>query len=137
METGISKRSQLRTRIGQFARCAAFLFVIYLGWDYFQYHSRLRHAMSVVSNCGGSAGSLMDWPFGRELRITFTHPPTEADLQRLEILNGLNSRHWVGVMYKCELTDEELRRIESTLGKCHVIHVVDGEIQRKAPRKIP
>jgi hypothetical protein len=107
------------------------LFLVFVVYDYTSYHARNRRAMAVVKDLGGSAGSLMDWPFGKEIRIAFSRSLADAELERLTVLNSLAGRDFVGVMFNCELSTEQLGSARRALPECVVLQNEDWrEVQR-------
>ena len=82
--------------------------------------------MSVVGRLDGRAGSLLDWPFGRECRITFDRPLNPEELRELEVLNSLSGRHWVGVAFDCEIDTAQLQAAHEALSDC-VVFAVDQD----------
>ena len=98
-------------------------FLAYVGYDYITYHSRYKNAIGVAQAHGARVGSLLDWPFGRELRITFDQPIDRDAVADLAVLNSLTSRHWVGVAFNYDITDVDFEHANDTLPDCHVFHV--------------
>ncbi|WP_417848830.1 hypothetical protein [Thalassoglobus sp.] len=95
--------------------------------DYALVNSKNRRVAGVVNDCGGRMGSIPAWPIGTEYRISFPHPLSSAQLDRLKELNSL--RGWVGVAFvECELTEDQVRESTSMLHNCHLFRVVDGEM---------
>lgn len=76
--------------------------------DYQIYYAKLDRAMSVVSELDGRAGSLLDWPFGREIAIVFERPLSDKELERLSVVKSLQGRHVVAVVFRCEMTHQQL-----------------------------
>jgi len=93
--------------------------------DYQRYHAQLDQAMAVVAELKGRAGSLLDWPFGKELVISFDRPLTDSELKRLSILNSLQGRHHVRVFFRCALTPQQLTAAQKALSKCYVGQMED------------
>ena len=93
--------------------------------DYQIYYARLDHAMSVVSDLDGRAGSLLDWPFGREIVIVFEHPLNDEELDRLSVVKSLHGRHVVAVAFRCEMTPQQLEAARAALPDMAVIPVED------------
>ena len=73
-------------------------------FDYAKFHSRNRRALNVVSRLNGRAGSLLDWPFGKEYVIVFDRLLSNAELQQLSEPNSLVGRNHVTVYFDCDLT---------------------------------
>ena len=105
------------------------LMLAVVAYDYVTYYSRYNSAVDVARRHGARIGSLLDWPLGRECRITFDRPLNVAALQELTILNSLSGRHWVGVALNYELDDGQLQSAREMLHKCHVFHP-DAENRR-------
>lgn len=93
--------------------------------DYQRYHAKIDRAMTVVAELGGRAGSLLDWPFGREYAISFDRPLTNDELERLSAVNTLQGRHYVGVFFRCQLTPQEFEAAKKALPDCAVRQVDD------------
>lgn len=106
------------------------LFLLFVAYDYVTYHSRYNSAINVAHRHGARVGSLLDWPFGRECRITFEAPLDKSAMRELAILNSLAGRHWVGVALNYELDDIQLQSARDVLHDCHVFHTVDHTRQR-------
>lgn len=96
------------------------LFLLFVVYDYVTYYSRYNSAMDIARRHDARIGSLLDWPFGRECRITFDKPLDEAALRELTVLNSLSGRHWVGVALNYELDDSQLELVREALHDCHV-----------------
>jgi len=88
--------------------------------DYTTCRMRHRRAMAVVSELGGSAGSLLGWPLGKEYCISFERPLTEGELRRLTVLNDLVDRNYVAVYFDCDLSPQQLNTAQRLLAECHV-----------------
>lgn len=97
--------------------------------DYVWYHLNLRAALAPVNVAGGRSGSLLGWPLGRELRITFPRPVTDEELQQLQILNQLDWRHSVGVLFDFEMEPAEFQRLKAALPRCHVFQRRKEDVQ--------
>jgi len=76
--------------------------------------------MMVVSDLGGRAGSLNGWPLGKEYIIAFTRPLTDAEIERLSVLNSLSGRDYVAVAFNCDLTPLQLETAQRVLSDCRV-----------------
>ncbi len=79
--------------------------------------------MDVARRHGARIGSLLDWPFGRECRITFDKPIDHDAINELTVLNSLTSRHWVGVALNYDLDEAELQHAQTSLHNCHVFQI--------------
>ena len=97
------------------------LVLAFVAYDYVTYYARYNSAIDVARLHGARIGSLMDWPFGRECRITFDQPLNDAAFQDLKVLNSLTGRHWVGVALNYELDDAHLQSARDILHNCHVL----------------
>lgn len=95
-------------------------FLGFVAFDYVSYHSRGRRAMTVVSDLGGRAGSISGWPSGKEYFIASSGPLTDAELERLSVLNSLSGRDYVTVAFSCDLTPLQLGAAQRTLSECRV-----------------
>ena len=115
--------NHLRATKRRVAFAMALAFVALVIYDYVSYHRRYDAAMSVVSRLDGRAGSLFDWPFGRECRVTFDRPVTAEELSELAVLNALAGRHAVGVAFDCEMRPAQLQAARETLTECVVTQV--------------
>jgi hypothetical protein len=71
------------------------IFLVIAALDYASYQVRHRRAISIVANLGGRAGSLMGWPLGKEIIISFARPLTDDELRQLSVLNSLPRRDYV------------------------------------------
>ena len=98
-------------------------FIAFMIYDYVSYHSRYTSAMTVVSRLDGRAGSLLDWPFGRECRITFDRPLSAEELGELAVLNSLSGRHWIGVAFDCEMEASQILAARDALSGCVVFEM--------------
>ena len=99
------------------------LFLAFVAYDSFTYHSRYKTATGVAQAHGAHVGSLFGWPFGRECQITFDQPIDCRAVAELAVLNSLTSRHWVGVAFNYDMTDADLEHARDTLPECHVFRV--------------
>lgn len=113
------RRSRLRYAIYAFAIIAIVLGMI----DYRRYYSQLDQAMAVVSDLEGHAGSLLDWPFGREIVVSFERPLDREEVNQLTFLNSLKGRHVVTVVFRCQLTPKQLSDVKEALSDCAVRQV--------------
>ncbi|MCH7727254.1 MAG: hypothetical protein IH991_12355 [Planctomycetes bacterium] len=106
-----------------FRRVLLVLLVVFIGFaafDYVTYESRSRRATKVVNDLEGRSGSIGGWPFNKEYYITFGHPLTDAELDRLVVLNSLANRDYVAVVFKCDLTPDQLAIARRALSQCRV-----------------
>ncbi len=94
-----------------------------IAYDYVTYHSRYRSAIDVAHSHGARVGSLLDWPFGRECRITFDRPVDRDAIPDLAVLTSLASRHSVGIAFNYDMADADLKHARDTLRECHVFRV--------------
>ena len=92
-------------------------------FEYVTYHSRYKTAVEVAQAHGGRVGSLLDWPLGRECRITFDQPIDRDAVGHLAVLNSLSSRHSVGVAFNYDISDADLEHACEILSQCHVFRV--------------
>lgn len=113
------------TRVRYVLYASVILLIIAGIVDYQRYHAKIDRAMTVVSELGGRAGSLLDWPFGREYAISFDRPLTDDELERLSVVNSLQGRHYVSVFFRCQLSPEELEAARKALPDCAVGQVDD------------
>ncbi|MCC9606784.1 hypothetical protein LOC68_16125 [Blastopirellula sp. JC732] len=97
--------------------CSLFVLVKF---DQYQYAAHCTRRGKIVGELGGSIGSLMDWPFGREVFISFTHPLADDQLQRLSTINA-RGRDYVTVYFDCQVTDQQLQTARQVLSRCSVI----------------
>ena len=120
-------------RVGQIRRCVILtvigLFVVFVGYDYYTYHSRYHAAISVAVTHGARVGALLDWPLGRECNIAFDRPIDRAVIEELAVLNSLTSRHWVEIAFNCDISDDDLQFARDTLPECVVFRVEDSDLQ--------
>lgn len=91
-----------------------------VGYDYISYHAKLNSTLREVVVLNGHYSSLTDWPFGKELHISFDRPLTSDELQKLAVLNSLSSRHFVVVYFYCDLESGQLDEVRSALTQCGV-----------------
>ncbi|QDU74207.1 hypothetical protein Pan97_12120 [Bremerella volcania] len=118
-----SQRRWLRVR---YAIYAVVILAIVLGViDYQRYHAQLDRAMAVVYQLEGRAGSILDWPFGREMVVTFERSLTSEELERLGILNSLQGRHVISVWFRCQMTPQQLAAAQAALPDLNVRQVDD------------
>ncbi len=93
--------------------------------DYQIYYARLDRAMSVVADLDGRAGSLLDWPFGREIVIVFERPLNDEELDQLVVVKSLQGRHVVAVVFRCEITPQQLESARAALPDMAIRQVED------------
>ena len=106
-------------------------FFAFVAYDYVTYHSHYNSAVGVAQAHGARVGSLLDWPIGRECRITFDQPIGREAIVELAVLNTLASRHWIGVAFNYDMTDIDLEHARDTLPDCHVFRVDFSDRQRQ------
>lgn len=99
------------------------LAIAFVAYDYTTYNSGFWAAIGVAKAHGARVGSLLDWPFGRECRITFEQPLDRDAVADLRVLNSLAPRHWVGVGFNYEMLDADFEHARDILPKCHVFRV--------------
>ncbi|UUO06685.1 hypothetical protein M4951_25500 [Blastopirellula sp. J2-11] len=103
-------------------------FVLVATVDHYQYEAHGKRRSAIVSEFGGRTGSLMGWPWGKEVMISLPRPLSDEELQRLAILNTAG-RDYVSVWFQCELTDEQLQVAKQVLSRCGV-HASPQEVDR-------
>lgn len=121
----VNERATRRVRI-RYAIYFLLILAVVIGiLDYQRYHAQLDRAMAVVSDLEGRAGSLLDWPFGRDMVISFERPLSGEELERLAVLNSLQGRHNVSVFFRCQLTPQQLTAAKAALPDLSVRQVDD------------
>ncbi|EAQ80690.1 hypothetical protein [Blastopirellula marina] len=96
--------------------------------DHYQYEAHGKRRSAIVSEFGGRTGSLMGWPWGKEVMISLPRPLSNEELRRLAILNAAG-RDYVSVWFQCELNDEQLKAVKQVLSRCGV-HASPQEVDR-------
>ncbi|MEW4564356.1 hypothetical protein AB1K70_17590 [Bremerella sp. JC770] len=122
-EPGLSElpeRRSGRRRIWYEAYVLAAVVMIAGFIDYQRYHWQINRAMAIVGELEGRAGSLLDWPFGREYMIVFQRPLDGSELERLKAINTLQGRHYVTVVFRCQLTQKQFEAAKLALPDCVV-----------------
>lgn len=87
--------------------------------DNYQYEAHASRCSRAVAQLGGRTGSLMGWPWGREVIVSLPRPVTDEELQQLAILSA-GGRDYVAVRFNCELTDAQLAAARRVLSRCAV-----------------
>lgn len=87
--------------------------------DYVQYEAHASRCSRVVSQFGGRTGSLMGWPWGREVVVSLPRRLSSSELRQLAILNA-GGRDYVAIQFQCELTAAQLAEARQALPQCRV-----------------
>ncbi len=124
------------SRIKQIAIVSTFVLIAFVAVRHYRHQQDRAKALSVITDLGGTVGSLPFEPIASEYRVTFRNRFfSRDDLERLVVLNPLSSRNAVGILFEnCGLTPADIEYVRQLLPNIRVFDVVN-EPQIEKPRQ--